>query len=281
MKLRTATFRLFTAAALAVVSVVGLSEAPANATLPGAVVEQGDAFDSCGLPSLSDMSTWWSNTGYEAIGVYIGGVNAACNSVTESWLSSVMAQGWDVWLIWVGLQNNCVNQSGLSTYSTNANTAQNQGESEAQSAVKAAKALGFGANTYIYYDMEAFNTSNSTCSTDNASFVNGWAYEMQTALGEHGGVYGSSCGSDLNDDHGHSNVPQAVYPADWGTETKSVYGLDCLPDTVWDHDQRIHQFQGGDPIVVPSGDPTFNVDEDCMDGPVQGNSTTDMPCSGQ
>jgi hypothetical protein len=49
-----------------------------------------------------------------------------------------------------------------------------------------------------------------------------------------------------------------------------VYGLQCLPNNKWDHDQRAHQTEN-------EVNHTFNgvnmyVDEDCVDGPVIANA---------
>lgn len=244
---------------------------PATASLPGPSVVKATGFDTCSLPSTTDMAKWWADTNYWAIGVYIGGENSgSCPSgVNHAWLSTVMTQGWRVWLLWVGPQNPCVFQP-LATFSTDPNTATSQAESEASSAVTAANNLGF-SDEYIVYDMEGFNTGNSTCVTAGRSFVNGWEYEIHTLLGKHGAVYGSSCASDIDGYKYHSNVPEAIFPADYSDSPKAVYGLSCIPDADWSFDQRVHQWTASTPIRIPPGDPTWTIDEDCLDGPVQGN----------
>jgi glycoside hydrolase-like protein len=269
--------RIGVAAVAAMLSACIFTATPVNAALPPPRISVGDGFDTCRLPPVSDMKAWWGTTNYRAIGVYIGGADTVCASVTETWLNSVMTMGWDVWLLWVGPQNSCVNQAGLSHYSNVPATAQSQGEQEATKAVAAARALGF-ADAYIVYDMEGFNTANAACKTANESFVNGWEFQVHTKLGQHGAVYGSSCASDLAGYTVHSNVPEALFPADFSHSHTGVFGLSCLPDTEWNHEQRVHQWSGSTAIRIPAGDPTYTIDENCLEGPVEGNTSDDGPC---
>lgn len=254
-----------------------VSVPPAGAVLPGPVVEQGEGFDTSALPPTSDMSTWWTTTTYYAIGVYIGGENFSGTSPNHAWLASVMTDSWDVWLLWVGPQSACT--SGYGTFSNNPTTAQNQGEAQAQAAVAAATADGFG-DEYLVYDLEGFDTGNSACVTAAQSFINGFEYEVHTVLHEHGAVYGSSCSSDLTAYTAHSNVPEAIFPADYAYSDYATSPLQCIPNTDWDHNQRVHQWSGNTALRIRSGDsaPGWTIDEDCMDGPVEGNLEVDAAC---
>ncbi len=253
---------------------------PAGAVLPGPLVVRGEGFDTSSLPPTSDMATWWDTTTYYAIGVYIGGENYGGSSPNHAWLASVMTDSWDVWLIWVGPQSACADQAGLGSFSDNPTTAQDQGEAQGQAAVAAAAADGFG-DEYLVYDLEAFNSSNSTCLTAAQSFINGFEYEVHTVLHEHGAVYGSTCGSDLTAYTAHSNVPEAIYPADYGYSDFATSPLQCIPNNAWDHNQRVHQWSGDTAIRIRSGDsaPSWTIDEDCLDGPAQGNSAYDDACT--
>lgn len=256
-----------------------VNASPASAVLPGPVVEQGEAFDTASLPPTSDMTTWWSTTPYYAIGVYLGGENSGGTNPGHAWLANVMTTGWDVWLLWVGPQSECVDQSGLGTFSDDPTTAQDEGEEQADDAVAAATADGFG-DEYLVYDLEAYDTDNSTCVTAAQSFVNGFEYEVHTVDHEHGAVYGSSCASDLSGYTVHSNVPEAIFPADYGYSDYATTPIQCVPDNAWDDNQRVHQWSGSTALRVKSGDsaPTWTIDEDCMDGPVEGDSTVDSDC---
>src|SRR5262245_47124369 len=56
----------------------------------------GRGFDACTAPSRAVMHTWWVNSPYAAIGIYLGGSDAACSqpNLTPAWLRNVAAQGW-------------------------------------------------------------------------------------------------------------------------------------------------------------------------------------------
>jgi Domain of unknown function (DUF1906) len=252
---------------------------PAAAVLPGPVVVQGEGFDTSSLPPTGDMTDWWDTTSYYSIGVYIGGENFSGTSPNHAWLANVMTTGWGVWLLWVGPQSACNDQGGLGTFSNNPTTAQDQGEAQAQDAVAAASADGFG-DEYLVYDLESFDSGNSTCLTAAQSFINGFEYEVHTVLHEHGAVYGSSCGSDLTAFTAHSNVPEAIYPADWAYSDYATSPLQCIPNNAWDHNQRVHQWSGDTPLRFLSGDsgPGWSVDEDCLDGPSQATYANDVAC---
>jgi hypothetical protein len=265
---------------LAAVAAPLASEQPASAALPGPLVVKGEGFDTSSLPPTADMNTWWLTTSYDAIGVYIGGDNFAGTSPSHAWLAATMTEGWDTWLIWVGPQSACADQAGLASFSDDPTTAQDQGEAQADDAVAAASADGF-SDEYLVYDLEAFDSGNSTCLTAAQSFVNGFEYEVHTVDQEHGAIYGSTCGSDLSAYTAHSNVPEAIFPADYGYSDYATTPLQCISDTAWDHDQRVHQWSGSTAIRIHSGAsaPSWSIDEDCLDGPGQGDTGWDETCS--
>ena len=252
---------------------------PASATLPGPVVYQGEGFDTATPPSTADMTNWWTTTPYSGIGVYIGGENFRGTNPGHNYFANIMTTGYAVWLYWVGLQSACATQSGLAPFSNNANTAQSQGETEANEAVSEADSTGFG-NFYIVYDLEAFNTGNSACVTAAASFINGFEYEVHTVDGKHGAVYGSSCASDLDNYVNHSNVPEAIFPADAGFSDFKTTPIQCVANNHWDHNQRVHQWSLGTKTRFLSGDsgPSITLDEDCADGPAQSTTAWDLGC---
>jgi hypothetical protein len=252
---------------------------PASASLPGPVVFQGEGFDTAAVPSTADMTSWWSTTPYSGIGIYLGGENSGGTNPGHDYLANIMTTGYSVWLFWVGPQSACANQAGLAAFSNNANTAQSQGEAQANAAVTAAENTGF-ANVYIFYDMEAFNTGNATCATAAASFINGFQYQVHTVDGKHGGVYGSSCASDLDLYASHSNVPEAIFPADVGFSDFATTPIQCVANNHWDHNQRIHQWSGDSRTRFLPGDsgPSISLDEDCSDGPAQSTKARNLGC---
>jgi Domain of unknown function (DUF1906) len=251
----------------------------AQASLPGPVVQKGEGFDTAALPTTAEMSDWWYDTPYNSFGFYLGGENSGGTNPGHDWLAAVMTDGFGVMPIWVGPQSACVDQSGLATFSNTPATALAQGEAQANAAVAAAEADGF-ANFYVYYDLEGFNTSNSTCVTAAEMFVNGFEYEIHTVDGKHGGVYGSSCASDLSAYTAHSNVPEAIWAADYGTSDYATSPLDCIANNEWDHDQRLHQWSGNTLLRYLPGDSgtEIDIDEDCVDGPTQRVSAWSESC---
>jgi hypothetical protein len=252
---------------------------PASATLPGPVVYQGEGFDTTAAPPTADMTSWWTTTPYSGLGVYIGGENYRGTPPGHDYLANIMTTGYAVWLYWVGPQSACATQGGLAAFSNNASTAQSQGEAEANAAVSKAESIGF-ANLYIVYDLESFNTGNSACVTAAASFVNGFEYQVHTVDGKHGAIYGSSCASDLDNYVNHSNVPEAIFPADAGFSDFATTPIQCVANTHWDHNQRVHQWSINTRTRFLSGDsgPSIVLDEDCGDGPAQSTIAWDLGC---
>ena len=222
-----------------------------------------DGFDTCGAPTTSQMNTWWTNSGFFNVGIYIGGVNRACpnSNLTASWVTTVHNQGWAFLPIYVGLQDPCWGHGG-SMFSTDPTTAKSQGEGSADNAVAAASNLGFGGTAVIYYDLEAY-TQTSTCVAAADAFINGFDQEL-TAQNYVPAVYGSSAGSDLTDLHGVSNSPPNIWAADYNG-TNTVWGLYGLSNSLWSYDNRIHQYQGGHNET--HGGVTISIDSDCSNGP--------------
>jgi hypothetical protein len=229
-------------------------------------VSKQKGFDACTAPSTSAMQTWWNFSPYWDIGIYIGGVNRACSqpNLTSSWASSAHNMGWSFYLTWVGLQAPCVN-SPNSTFSSDPATAASQGQQAADNAVIAASNLGFDGTNVYYFDLEAYNTGDSTCRTAVKSFINGWSSRVQSYWGEKAGVYGSGCGSAVDDWASIGTPPNDVWIADWNLDP-DVWGLCNVPNTHWTSDQRLHQYRGGHSETW--GGVAISIDNDCADGQV-------------
>jgi hypothetical protein len=252
---------------------------PASATLPGPVVYQGEGFDTATPPPTADMTNWWTTTPYSSLGIYLGGENSGGTNPGHDYIANIMTTGYAVWLYWVGPQSACADQGGLAAFSNDANTAQSQGETQADDAVSEAESTGFG-NFYIVYDLEAFNTTNSTCVAAAASFINGFEHEVHLVDNKHGAVYGSSCSSDLDNLVNHSNIPEAIFPADYSDSHFATTPIACIANNHWDHNQRVHQWSDGTRTRFFSGDsgPSITLDEDCADGPAQATTALDLAC---
>ncbi len=103
-------------AALAAPEIVSAPQAPGT----------GQGIDTCEAPSLSAMSTWRLASPYTSIGIYIGGINRACSNAalnSSTWVNTVVAQGWKVLPIYVGLQAPCTDPGNGTQMSRDLGTA--------------------------------------------------------------------------------------------------------------------------------------------------------------
>jgi len=247
------------AAAARVRSAVSARAASAPAQ-PGEVYT-GLGFDGCATPSSAQMSAW-SGTSYDAIGIYIGGTNAACSqgNLTAGWVSQQSAAGWHLIPTYVGLQapgNSC----GCSAISSASATS--QGAAAARDAIAQAQALGLGSGNPIYYDMEAY-TPGTTVSPTVLTFLASWTTQLH-ANGYKSGVYSSADSGivDLVSQVGTSYPePDDIWVARWN-ELKNTADPD-VPSSDWASHQRLHQYDGGHDET--HGGVTFNIDGDYLDG---------------
>jgi hypothetical protein len=235
------------------------------------VYHQG--FDTCQALTSGDLSAWWTNTPNYTVGLYLGGEDGAavgCGVTPTSTWNDAVNTGYGVEAFWYGAQmpTSCGGAGGRPAYiSTNPNTATSEGESEASQAASRAATDGLPFGAPIYLDLEGF-ANNSGCLTAAEGFVNGWAFEVNNHTSYVGDLYGSSCSSYLTDMSLHSNIPGNIAPDDPGVDVTGVYGLQCLPNNKWDHDQRAHQDENETSHTF--GGVFLNIDEDCVDGDVIG-----------
>jgi hypothetical protein len=242
---------------------------PAQAIAAGGGVLQGYGFDACTAPSTTTMSKWWPNTPWSFVGVYIGGSARACSqpNLTASWFNTTNAQGWRYELLWVGPQAPCTTFG--SRMSSNTATAYQQGKNEALAAYNALKALGFGTanGTPVVYDLENY-PNNSGCRAAVKSFMEGWTEQLALAPAQVSGVYGSACGSFLQDLASNARPPNFIVPADWDGNP-STTAMVCINGSSWTNHQRIKQYRGGHNETW--GGVTINIDSNCANGPVAPN----------
>jgi hypothetical protein len=262
-------------------SVLPLTRPSAARAVEWDVVANG--FDTACAPDKSQMATLWDDSPYFFIGIYIGGVNESCDSsdLTKNWQTDVTqidgaGDGWDLEPFWVGDQSACIDQSGKFEYipSSSTTAAYNDGVGAAKNAAAAAENLGLGAGV-IYFDLEAFNYTNSTCLSDAEHFIDGWDYQMSVNTPFFGGLYGSSEGSDLGAFNGIEYPPYAIAPADTDGDT-NVYDTPGISSSDWVN-RRIKQYLEfssetfGNVTIAPG-------DKDCADGPLNGGSDWDVAC---
>ena len=234
----------------------------AIAAAPGQVYT-GLGFDACAAPSSSAMATWTASSPFRAVGIYIGGADAACAqpNLTAAWVSVESAAGWHLIPTYVGLQapgNGC----GCAAMSSTPVTAATQGTAAAQDAVAHAQALGIGAGNPIYYDME--NYTRGSASAAVLAFEQAWTDQLH-ADGYRSGIYGNaSTGiTDLVSEVGKPFAePDDIWIADWnGSEsTSDTY----VPATYWAEHQRLHQYRGGH--TDDYGGVKISIDTDYLDG---------------
>ena len=218
------------------------------------------------------MSAWGSSP-YRAIGVYIGGLNRGCSqpNLTASWVSEQTAAGWSVIPTYVGLQAPTSSCSSCAKLSTSAATAAAQGTESADDAVEAAKLVGIGEGSPIYFDMESY-TRTSSATNATLTFLGAWTTRLH-ALGYDSGVYSSSASgiADLAGKLGSTYpLPDDLWIANWNgrTSTEDPY----VPATAWADHQRIHQYRGGHDETY--GGVTINIDNNYVEGATAGTASS-------
>lgn len=223
-----------------------------------------NGFDTCTAPSLATMRTW--RQAYGAVGVYIGGDNAACayGNLSASWIRSAASMGWGMLPTYVGPQAPCWGYRGALI---NPGQAASQGRAAGLDAVRDAKLFGLGGGSPIYYDMEAYNASRDPgCVSAVLNFLGAWDRAVAGA-GYVTGVY-SSQDSGIADLQAAAvarrpgfTVPDAIWFAIWD-------GARSLNDgtLAWPLADRAKQYRGN--VYKTVGGITLDVDLDLAGGPL-------------
>jgi len=223
-------------------------------------------FDACTAPSASNLRTWFDNSPFRDVNIYIGGSNRGCSqaNLSSAWVDSVIAQGWHLIPTWVGPQAPGSSCHSCGKISTDPATAHQQGRDEALAAHRVAADLGLHTPTIIYYDMEQYSPVSDSAVRQ---FIDGWDIRMHE-FGDSAGVYGA--GGNAGADYATiPSPPDAVWIANWNGST-SVFGLSGLPDSAFSDHQRIHQYRGGH--TETWGGVTLSIDSDSVDGPIADRS---------
>jgi hypothetical protein len=222
--------------------------------LPASVTNDvGLGFDVCAAPSSSYMRVWWRDSPYQAVGIYIGGADRACDqqNLTASWVRQQAAVGWRFIPTYVGPQ---------ASYGQLSDPPR-QGVAAAADAVAQAQRLGFGPQTPIYYDMEAYSAGQGQGALE---FITAWTRELH-ALGYLSGVYSSSSSGiyDLANQYHSAKyaMPDVIYDALWN-------GAQDVGDSAyrrgeWAGRRRLHQFSGN--VLQTYGGDTMDIDQDYLD----------------
>ena len=232
------------------------------------VVNLEQAFDRCGLPTVSQMQTWWDSSPYTVWNIYLGGIHFPCSleDLTPPWVDSVSQQGWDFILTWVGPQAPC--SDFYYTFSSYWLDAYFDGINEAQDALGVAEGLDISGEKIIYYDLEAYPDANAACREAAAFFIQGWTQELHEN-GVKAGGYGSPCNSYMTDWAGNLPPPDDVWIAHWLLPPQyrpdaSVWNVACMANDYWPDHQRIRQY-AGDHVEIWGGVP-FTIDSSVVEG---------------
>jgi hypothetical protein len=213
----------------------------------------GLGFDACTAPSAAYMLAWRNHSPYRAIGIYLGGSDAACDqpNLTPTWLLQSALGGWHFIPMYVGPQAEFGELSAPTQ----------QGTAAADDAVMLAKRLGFGPRTPLYYDMEAYLPGETTAVLQ---FLSAWTSALH-GLGYLSGVYSSSDSgiSDLARQYfGHTYaMPDVIFDAWWNGQANTSDPV--FSGGQWPNHMRIHQFQGN--VTQTYGGDTIPIDQDFMD----------------
>lgn len=140
----------------------------------------------------------------------------------------------------------------------------------ANAAFSAALALDFTTTTPLVFDLEAWDTGNSSCVAAVQAFVRGWVTFLHAGTPEKAGVYGSTCGSGLDKLWGLSPKPDWIWGALWDGNPSTSHLGTCVASTHWTSRQRHKQYAGGHNETWNGQ--TLNVDSDCANGPMFASS---------
>lgn len=241
------------------------AEAPRSRAVPAISLSAtnftGLGFDACAAPGRRAMHAWLAHSGYQAIGIYVGGSDRGCAqpNLTAAWISQEAAAGWHFIPLYVGPQV---------AYPGQVTAARAQGTAAAQDAVVQAQSLGLGPGTPIYYDMEAYPPDRSRAAL---KFFSSWTTELH-ALGYKAAVYSSSDSGITDLASNYTNpaftMPDVIDDAWWNgvADTNDPN----IPANEWANHLRVHQFAGD--VTETHGGYTINIDQDYLDVQLGGGS---------
>ena len=111
---------------------------------------------------------------------------------------------------------------------------------EADNANQAADDLWMWDSVVIFYDLEGY--SDSSCRNESDAFIQGWTDRL-SELDYLSGVYGSACGSYMEDFADNNPAPDQMWFADWDGNP-NVYEVSCVDSDYWIYNQRFKQYKG-------------------------------------
>ena len=267
----TLTIGLVAAMAATVPAYAGNKATPGNFT--------GYGFDQCLAPTQAQMDVWLENSPFLAAGIYVSGGSRACRdqpNLTPTWVANQLKKGWRLLPIHLGPQASC--NGRFPRYGSDPvidddpgtdglyRDARAQGSAEAKTAVTAAKALGITAGSTLWYDIEAYDQTQTKCRESALAFLSAWTNRLHK-LDYVSGIY-SSAGSGILvlDQARASNKPKITMPdyiwvARWDNvaNTSTSY----ISEAGWNPHRRVKQYMGGHPETW--GGVTINIDRNFLD----------------
>jgi Rv2525c-like, glycoside hydrolase-like domain len=274
------------AAALAALTIMPAAAEPATMSYPtsaSATRLTGYAFDACTAPSFATMQIWKTDSPYQGVGVYIGGVNRSCTqpNLTATWVAAATLQGWRIIPTYVGYQAPCTRRLNATKFT--GSTAATLGAADAADAVLQAQALGMLPGSAIYGDMEHYIASDAACRTAVLTYISAWTKELH-GLGYLAGVYANLSSGAKHVSEVYTSTayarPDSLWIARWDA-SPTLTGWAGIPDGQWANHQRGKQYRG-DHDETYRGVP-INIDSDRFDAPVatvgyayQVTSSTDL-----
>jgi hypothetical protein len=233
------------------------------------------------------MTAWLTASPYRAVGIYTSGINRACTQpqLTSSWVSTQQAAGWHLVPIHMGLQPYCT--TSTKKYRFTAANAAASGRAAADEAVTAASALGLGAETAIFLDVEAYSTTDATCRKAVRDYQSAWTARLHERSFLSG--FYSSLASGVADQVAVYTSPTWVRPDYlWFARYDGVATVSnpAIPENYWPQ-RRIKQYQNPALTGGPEtwGGFTLAVDRDQLDvrpvprtpfGDFNGNGWSDL-----
>jgi hypothetical protein len=213
------------------------------------------------------MNAWHADSPYGAAAVYVGGQNRGCSQpqLTTSWVASVHASGWRLIPIYVGAQPPC--QTSGNPERITAGNAASLGASDAADAVAKASGLGMRSGSAIYLDVEAYDTSDTSCVTSVLTYIQAWDRAAH-ARGYVAGFYGftsSSAAAVARAKSTTPDMPDVIWYARYDDNASTTTGFP-FSSGLWTGHRRGHQYQVNQRETY--GGASLTVDHDAWDAPV-------------
>jgi hypothetical protein len=234
----------------------------------------GYAFDTCDAPSQRTMDDWRTHSKYWGVGIYIAGMNRACDAqphLTSSWVAEQSRKGWHLLPLVVGRQASCSPKGYYTGKRISADPrndyaeARSQGRTAAENGVDAARRLGIARRSALWYDLEHFDTTVKRCRLSALAFTSAWTNRLHELRYRSGFYSSASSGISVLErarrvSPGRYAFPDYLWIAEWnGRDTvRSQY----VGERYWWPHRRVHQYRG--PHDERHGGSRLNIDSNYL-----------------